>query len=432
MNDLIFSVGNLKNPITEKLKVKDLKTAKNFNTALEKMENKLSRNNNDTVKVEGNPFFKGTKLEKKNKEESKDTKNLEEISKDIDFHPIFNDNLHYFITNGKAPNDNLITLESDIPLNILEITDELNLEIILENMEEIDGEELKTNNLFNDNFHYLDLLNKGGIHDRNAIDISEDIEAISNNKANENLSLELTKDKLEENKEGILFENREVDFVNVENITHKESYIESEKNQQEPKLKLDSAIENIEIHWGDKELKNNNDIFINMENNNISYLEDSSIEFDVSNPIDTKEMIEQIVDRFKIDFSNSKNQITINLKPEVLGKMTMNIEVIKDTVIAKIMVDNHRTKEILENNLIQLKEGIKDTGLEIKTFEVFVGNNSDFNKHSSNMFNFQQNNKKMKLNPREDKVISNYEEKIQEMGINKKDPYMLNSLNLLA
>lgn len=432
MNDLIFSVGNLKNSITEKLKVKDLKTAKNFNTALEKMENKLSRNNNDTVKVEGNPFFKGTKLEKKNKEESKDTKNLEEISKDIDFHPIFNDNLHYFITNGKAPNDNLITLESDIPLNILEITDELNLEIILENMEEIDGEELKTNNLFNDNFHYLDLLNKGGIHDRNAIDISEDIEAISNNKANENLSLELTKDKLEENKEGILFENREVDFVNVENITHKESYIESEKNQQEPKLKLDSAIENIEIHWGDKELKNNNDIFINMENNNISYLEDSSIEFDVSNPIDTKEMIEQIVDRFKIDFSNSKNQITINLKPEVLGKMTMNIEVIKDTVIAKIMVDNHRTKEILENNLIQLKEGIKDTGLEIKTFEVFVGNNSDFNKHSSNMFNFQQNNKKMKLNPREDKVISNYEEKIQEMGINKKDPYMLNSLNLLA
>ena len=47
----------------------------------------------------------------------------------------------------------------------------------------------------------------------------------------------------------------------------------------------------------------------------------------------------------------------------------MKIEVAKGAITAKIMVEN-QNKEIIEGNIIQLKEEIKDTGLEIKTFEV--------------------------------------------------------------
>ncbi len=110
----------------------------------------------------------------------------------------------------------------------------------------------------------------------------------------------------------------------------------------------------------------------------------------------------------------------------------MNIEVVKGAVTAKIIVENQRTKEIIEGNLIQLKEGIKDTGLEIKTFEVFVGNNSDFDKHSSGQFNLKQNNKKVKLKSQDNKSVKVYGEQPIENEGNINEEYFENSLNLFA
>ena len=148
--------------------------------------------------------------------------------------------------------------------------------------------------------------------------------------------------------------------------------------------------------------------------------------------IDKKQVIDQIVDKMKFDFSNDKNQIRIKLKPEILGDMTMNLEVAKGAITAKIMVDNLRTKEIIEANLIQLKEEIKDKGMEIKTFEVFVGNDADFDKHSSSQFSFNHNNKRLKLNNKNNKFAVNYEENQVQNTKDRTDIYSENSLNLMA
>ncbi len=110
----------------------------------------------------------------------------------------------------------------------------------------------------------------------------------------------------------------------------------------------------------------------------------------------------------------------------------MNIEVIKGEVIAKVMVESQRTKEVIESNLIQLKEGIKDTGLEIKTFEVFVGSGSDFDKHNSGQFNLNKNNQKTKIKVQDNKSIKNYEEGSIDNKINSIGLYSENGLNLFA
>lgn len=159
---------------------------------------------------------------------------------------------------------------------------------------------------------------------------------------------------------------------------------------------------------------------------------DNTIEVDETDGIDKKDLIQQIVDKVKIDLSESKNEIRIKLKPEALGEMTMNIEVVKGEIVAKIMVDTQRTKEIIETNLIQLKEGIKDTALEIKTFEVFVGSGSDFDKHNSNQFNLKHNNKKIKIKAENNKTVTNYEENSLENKINSIGLYSENGLNLFA
>lgn len=166
--------------------------------------------------------------------------------------------------------------------------------------------------------------------------------------------------------------------------------------------------------------------------NKTSFNEGQINSLESEDPIDPKDLIQQIVQKFEVDLSQEKNEMKISLKPEALGNMTMSIEVVKETIIARIMVDNHRTKEIIENNLFQLKEGIKDSGLEIKTFEVFVGNNSDFDQHNpSSNFNFNQGSRKIKIKSMKNDSL-NYEGSINESNAKTPGVYSTSNINLLA
>lgn len=166
-------------------------------------------------------------------------------------------------------------------------------------------------------------------------------------------------------------------------------------------------------------------------NNEFISVKDNTIELDKADTIDKKDLINQIVQKIKLDFQSHKNEIRIKLKPEILGEMTMKIEVEKGSIVVRIMVENQRTKEIIEGNIIQLREEIKDTGLEIKTFEVYVGNDGDLDKHSFNHFNFNQNKRRILIRGTNSKATISYDENISESGKELK-LYGESSLDLLA
>lgn len=219
------------------------------------------------------------------------------------------------------------------------------------------------------------------------------------------------------------------------------SYIEESDEKMEFNLKqnnnsdassFEEKLDTIGLVKTDKNIEVKDETFIPMSRNSINFIKDNAVELDKPDTINRKEIIEQIVEKVKVDLSNTRNEIKVRLKPEVLGEMTMNIEVVKGAVTAKIMVDNQRTKEIIEGNILQLKEGIKDTGLEIKTVEVFVGNNSDFDKHSSGQFNLRQNNKKTKFKSQDNKAAIGYDEQPVEGIGSTNEIYSHNSLNILA
>ncbi|MCK9443571.1 MAG: flagellar hook-length control protein FliK [Tissierellaceae bacterium] len=190
-----------------------------------------------------------------------------------------------------------------------------------------------------------------------------------------------------------------------------QDYILEKNSKEEPKISNQNPFHSLK-----------NDVMITIN---------SAEESDNLEAIDKKEILQQIVDNVKFAVQNSKNEIRIKLKPETLGEMAMNIEVVKGVITAKIMVDNYRTKEIIEGNLVQFKEQIKDTGLEIKTFEVFVGNNSDFDKQNPNQFNFNKENRRFKLKAQNSKSTINYSNQIElDQDIESKN--LDGSLNLLA
>lgn len=210
--------------------------------------------------------------------------------------------------------------------------------------------------------------------------------------------------------------NEDKKTINLNQVVSEEASDEFKNQDNKENTKSDSRYELVKSSDGNENQEIKNEAFTPFIKEGIEFTTDVPTEVEIP-VIEPKEVVKQIVDQIKFDLSESKNEMKLTLKPETLGEMTMNIEVAKDGIIAKIMVDNYRTKEIIEGNIAQLKEGIKDTGMEIKTFEVFVGSGSDFDQHNfngSNQFNLKQSSKKLRIKSEDNKVIKGYEDGIME------------------
>ena len=124
------------------------------------------------------------------------------------------------------------------------------------------------------------------------------------------------------------------------------------------------------------------------------------------------EIIKQVLDKGKAVVDENKSEIRIKLKPEILGEVLLKVEVEKGVVVAKAIVDNYRVKELLETNIYQLKEGLEKQGLDIKTFEVQVGTNSNFENEKREKYSSNDKNKKIKIKKLDLNTLNTYEKNI--------------------
>ena len=153
------------------------------------------------------------------------------------------------------------------------------------------------------------------------------------------------------------------------------------------------------------------------------------IEIEEFEAIDKKQVFEQIVEKVKLVVDENRQAIRIRLKPDLLGELVLKMEMEDKGILAKVMVDNYRTKELIETNLFLLKEEMKENGLEIKTFEVFVGTNEDFQRE--NRQEFFLNHKPQKIRARKGGL--NEFQAYEEKTINRvQDNYHEGQLNLFA
>lgn len=114
-----------------------------------------------------------------------------------------------------------------------------------------------------------------------------------------------------------------------------------------------------------------------------------------SQPLNQNEIIQQVIEKSKISANKEHNEITIKLKPEILGNIRLNISTENQQVTIKIMADSSMVKEVLENNLHQLKHGFVSQGLEIGSFDVSVGDDSQAFLKEHNFSGFQRNRRRM-------------------------------------
>jgi hypothetical protein len=86
--------------------------------------------------------------------------------------------------------------------------------------------------------------------------------------------------------------------------------------------------------------------------------------------------LDQIVQRAVLSFNNGQHQIELHLKPDFLGHIRMQIISEGQQVAIKMVAELPFVKDMLENNLHQLKAELQSQGLDIDELEVSVAHDS--------------------------------------------------------
>lgn len=114
-----------------------------------------------------------------------------------------------------------------------------------------------------------------------------------------------------------------------------------------------------------------------------------------SSNVDTENVLKQITDAMKVDIKGDiANEVKITLRPAHLGDVTLKIVTENGIITAQFEAESQRVKEIIESNFNQLKDSLKQQGIEISNLQVNVNENkqnSGTNNQSDNSRNRNSN-----------------------------------------
>lgn len=93
--------------------------------------------------------------------------------------------------------------------------------------------------------------------------------------------------------------------------------------------------------------------------------------------IEPYETIRQFAERAVMLLGENRSEMEIQLKPEYLGKILLKVVVENGVLSGNIYTDTQQAKELLLNNLQDLKDSLQAQGYEFSQLDVNVGNHQD-------------------------------------------------------
>lgn len=269
---------------------------------------------------------------------------------------------------------------SEISNTVLELLDVDNLENV--QLDEIVSilNELDEPLLFDANNHFE--------FSSKYIDVAEKV--VSNTNENVNLNNDLLMDEE-------LLNNSEVDQAV---INEKEVPIIKEQSTKQETFSQNESSENSddEIYLSEEQINRKSDLMTDNKSNVITFNEkmqtieiattqksNDNVQSFVS--VETKTIISQIVESFGLNQGIDETSIQMQLNPENLGKLFINVTTKEGAVSASIVATNEVVKEALETQIIALKENLNQAGVKVDAVEVTVASH-EFER------NLEQNNTK--------------------------------------
>lgn len=88
--------------------------------------------------------------------------------------------------------------------------------------------------------------------------------------------------------------------------------------------------------------------------------------------VDTQSIMDQIMDYMKIDNSEAFTKLEMQLHPETMGKLVIQLTSHNGELTAQITTQNEAVRAALESQLVSLKENLNDQGLKVENVQVTV------------------------------------------------------------
>jgi flagellar hook-length control protein FliK len=85
------------------------------------------------------------------------------------------------------------------------------------------------------------------------------------------------------------------------------------------------------------------------------------------------QLFAQIVENAKLMLAGNHSEMELNLKPDSLGRLQLKIAVENQVVTARFVAESQQVKEIIETNLNQLRDHLRENGLQVDNLTVSVG-----------------------------------------------------------
>lgn len=162
----------------------------------------------------------------------------------------------------------------------------------------------------------------------------------------------------------------------------------------------DNVLEPIDVLDGDDNMDDNYQKFIPKHDiqENIEKNQEEAVLMNKSVSVNVEDIMKQIHNQIKITTNLDTTKMEFLLNPEHLGKLTIQLASKEGMITAHITAQNNAVKEILESQIVQLKENMNNQGLKVNAVEVtiesheFEGNLENGNQ-SANHEQFEQQQK---------------------------------------
>lgn len=113
--------------------------------------------------------------------------------------------------------------------------------------------------------------------------------------------------------------------------------------------------------------------------------------------VDAENVVRQLVERIEVTVTEDVSSFEMQLNPEHLGKINLQVVAKDGMVTAQIATENAAVKEVLESQIVILKESLNNQGIEVEAVEVTIASHEferNLDEHQEKEQTGEENQKK--------------------------------------
>lgn len=188
--------------------------------------------------------------------------------------------------------------------------------------------------------------------------INQDMEVL-----NSNIDNQKNESKLDDNMKVSDSDNSTTDIISDKNINIAETETDAKQDSFGSSAKRQSDTKTaVETFY--------NKFITNLEKS--LGIDEGSLLKEVSNIKEMREIVNQIIDKIKVNINKDSTTMKLNLNPEHLGKVELAVTSKAGVMTAEFVVENKTAKEAIEKGLPALIEKFEEQGLKVEAVEVSI------------------------------------------------------------